>query len=396
MTLLTIALVVLGTYVTSYVLYQALLFGANALIADPQEVAPSRVRHFNVLVPAHNEELYLPRLVESLLAQDYPRDAYDVTVIADNCTDATASVCRQFGVNVLERVQADRRGKGYAIGWALETAGLAGFDAALIVDADSIADSGLLRYLNLQMDRGDRVIQCYNGVANPQHSWFTRLMDVSRTIANEIIHPGKRKLGLSSHLMGNGMCFDRKVLESCPWNAFSVGEDWEYYARLVLAGEYVGYCRHARVYHQESTTLRQASAQRLRWSSSRFQMLRRYVPSLVAHALRTGRFVYLDASLPLVFPNPSLGINLTLAGLMTAALLWRFGGSPIVLAWWLVLLVAQLAMYVIGALHTRDKRASTLSLVLAPVFLIWKLVVDLLSLFGVGSKKWKPTARRPS
>lgn len=55
-------------------------------------------------VPAHDEPS-IASTVENLLAVDHPKDLRRVIVVADNCTDAT----------VLERVDAERRGKGYAL-----------------------------------------------------------------------------------------------------------------------------------------------------------------------------------------------------------------------------------------------------------------------------------------
>jgi cellulose synthase/poly-beta-1,6-N-acetylglucosamine synthase-like glycosyltransferase len=396
MTLVTVFMVLFGTYLTAYVAYQALLFAANATIADPVSFEPSGRRRFNVLVPAHNEELFLPRLLASLRTQSYPADRYRVTVIADNCTDGTATVARAVGVDVLERVDAERRGKGHAIGWAIERLDLPATDALVIVDGDSTVRPDFLEQLNLQMERGDEVIQCYNGVANPGQSWFTRLMNVSRTIANEILHPAKRKLGLSSHLMGNGMCFSSRLIQSLGWGAFTVGEDWEYYARLVLSGTPVGYCRDARVYHQESVNLRQASAQRLRWSGGRLQVLRQFGGALFLQGLKRRDLMCLDASLPLVFPNPSLGMNLTLVGSVAAAGLWLITGEVGILAWLTVLAAAQVAMFLVGACYTADRLASAMSLFVAPAFLAWKFGIDLLSMGGAGTKQWKPTARKIS
>jgi 1,2-diacylglycerol 3-beta-glucosyltransferase len=397
MTVLLLIVIVLGVYLTAYAAYQTMLLLANVFISDSPGFEPSRKRIFNVFVPAHNEELHLPRLLASLRSQVYPPDKYRISVIADNCTDGTVAVCKTFDVDVYERVEPEHRGKGYAIGWTLERLDLTGTDAIVIIDGDSLADPHFLMHLNLQMERGDSVIQCYNGVANPGQSWFTRLMNVSRTIANEVLHPGKRKLGLSSHLMGNGMCFDVAVLRSFGWNAFSVGEDWEYYARLVLSGAHVGYSRQSRVYHQESVNLQQASSQRRRWSSGRFEVLRRYGPSLFFTGIRTGNLKCLDAALPLVFPNPSLGMNMTSLGLALAALYWFFspGGTGLV-AWFVALAFLQFVMFMVGVRYTEDRVASALSLFLAPVFLVWKFGIDITSVFGVGTKQWKPTERRLS
>jgi 1,2-diacylglycerol 3-beta-glucosyltransferase len=394
--LVVLVLLAFGGYLTLYVLYQLVLFAANALIDEPQYRPPATIRRFNVFVPAHNEELYLPRLLASLRLQEYPSDRFVVTVIADNCSDRTVSRCHEAGVAVLERTDPDRRGKGHAIGWAIERIDLDAFDAIVIVDGDSVVGTGLLKHLNFQMELGDRVIQCYNGVANPGQTWFTRLMDVSRTIANEILHPAKRKLGLSSHLMGNGMCFGVDVLRQFGWGAFLVGEDWEYYARLILGGSHVGYNRHAAVYHQESVNLQQASSQRMRWSGGRFEVLRLYGPALLLQGLRRRSLTCIDASLPLVFPNPSLGMNLTLLGMALAGGAWLIGHDATLTVWFAVLAALQLIMFMIGVLYTKNKVANALALFLAPAFLVWKLGIDLLSLCGFGTKQWKPTARRIS
>jgi cellulose synthase/poly-beta-1,6-N-acetylglucosamine synthase-like glycosyltransferase len=391
-----VPLALLAVYLTLYVLYQSLLFAANALIAEPRAYQPARTRRFNVLIPAHNEELHLPRLLASATSQEYPRDHFTVTVIADNCSDGTVAACAGRADVVLERHDPSRRSKGYAIGWALERFNLDDFDAVVIVDGDSRIANDFLWHLNLQMDRGDQVIQCYNGVGNPGRSWFTRVMNVSRTIANEILHPAKRKLGLSSHLMGNGMCFGAAMLKTHKWSAFSVGEDWEYYARLVTNGVPVGYSRHARVYHEESVNLQQASSQRLRWSGGRFQVLRQQGTALLWMGVRNRDLTCLDAALPLAFPNPSLGINLTVLGLLAAGVVAWLGGSLIPALWFGALVGVQTLMFLIGAMYTQQKTASAASLVLAPIFLAWKLGIDILSLMGIGRGEWKHTQRRAS
>ena len=45
---------------------------------------------FMAIIPAHNEEMVIGNLIESLKNQDYDKDLYDIYVIADNCTDNTA------------------------------------------------------------------------------------------------------------------------------------------------------------------------------------------------------------------------------------------------------------------------------------------------------------------
>ncbi len=85
------------------------------------------------LVPAHNEELLIQRCVESLLGMRYPADRFRVLVVADNCTDSTASVAAACGAMVLERSSETARGKSFAIGWALGQLSLDEWDAIVTV-----------------------------------------------------------------------------------------------------------------------------------------------------------------------------------------------------------------------------------------------------------------------
>ena len=58
---------------------------------------------FALMIPAHNEEMVLGDLLENLKILKYPKELYDIYVIADNCTDSTAEVAHRHGAYVLER-----------------------------------------------------------------------------------------------------------------------------------------------------------------------------------------------------------------------------------------------------------------------------------------------------
>jgi cellulose synthase/poly-beta-1,6-N-acetylglucosamine synthase-like glycosyltransferase len=293
---------------------------------------------------------------------------------------------------VLERIDDARRGKGYAIHWALESIDLARYDAVLIVDADCTISSGSLRCLDGSLQQTG-VVQCHNGVGNPDQTWFTRLLDVSRTVANRIYSPAKRRLGLSCELTGTGMCFSTRILRKHAWDAFTVGEDWEYYAKLLQKGESVGFEMNARILHQESASLRQATSQRMRWSSGRFAVAWRYGFPLLARGVAQRNRVMLDAGLSLILPNPSLGMNLTL--LCLGAAFFAAPGHRVVLAsWFLLLALAQLGIFVIGVFYTGNRLSKLLSIFIAPAFLAWKMGIDALSIVGAGRKKWVRTERK--
>ena len=220
-------------------------------------------------------------------------------------------------------------------------------------------------------------------------------MSVSRIIGNEIFHSAKEKLGLSSHLMGNGMCFHRDVISKYGWDAFSVGEDWEYYAKIITEGERIAFAKDVRVYHQESTSLRQGTSQRLRWSSGRFAIVWKYGFGLLYRGVIDRNLKKIDASLPLIFPNPSLGINITLVAFALSFLFLSGTEKNAFILWFFSLLLIQFLIFVTGIIYSQNKLKTFLSLLFAPFFLIWKMTIDILSLLGFGRKKWVRTFRKP-
>lgn len=52
--------------------------------------------HLSIIVPAYNSACYLPRCIESLVAQGLPTDSYEVIVVNDGSTDDTESLLEQF------------------------------------------------------------------------------------------------------------------------------------------------------------------------------------------------------------------------------------------------------------------------------------------------------------
>ena len=60
-------------------------------------------KKFAMIVAAHNEEVVIGKLIESMQKLNYPKELYDVFIIADNCTDKTAEISRGYGVKVFER-----------------------------------------------------------------------------------------------------------------------------------------------------------------------------------------------------------------------------------------------------------------------------------------------------
>ena len=139
-----------------FIVYLTALSILALFARERRTISGPRQRRFAVVVPAHNEELSIARTLESLLSIDYPQDSYDVIVVADNCTDATAAIARAAGAKVYERSDITLRGKGYALRWCFDAIlnQQPSYDGIVVIDADSVASVNFLSVMNFYLDRG--------------------------------------------------------------------------------------------------------------------------------------------------------------------------------------------------------------------------------------------------
>ena len=79
-----------------------------------------KINRIAVVIPAHNEADVIYDTVRLVIEkQKYPREMFDVYVIADNCTDNTAELARQAGARkVFEHF--DENPKHHMVGYALK------------------------------------------------------------------------------------------------------------------------------------------------------------------------------------------------------------------------------------------------------------------------------------
>jgi len=351
-------------------------------------------RRFALLVPAHNEERLLGETLASVYGQDYPRQEFEVYVVADNCTDATAQIARQAGAVVMERTNRKRVGKGYALNWLLER-GLAcdpAVDALVILDADTIVHPQFLRVMDARLARGERAIQGYYAVRDPDRSWSVALRYAALAVLHYLRPLGRSVLGGTTGLKGNGMCFDVELARGLRWSG-SLTEDVEYHAQLVLAGGRVTFAPDAVIEAEMPGTLRGANTQNVRWERGRIEVLRAYGLPLLRAALRQRRFAPLDAAIEAAIPPTTVLAALLVVCALVGAGVGLLGG-PWIGLWIAAGLLTGLATYlIIGLWLARAPARVWWSLLYAPVFALWKLGLYVRVLLGRDRQGWVRTQR---
>jgi 1,2-diacylglycerol 3-beta-glucosyltransferase len=356
---------------------------------------------FIVLIPAHNEEVVLEATLASLAAQNYPKNRFEVIVVADNCSDTTAAIAEASGATVFERTNLEQRGKGFALEWAIQKIAARSdypCDALVIVDADTEVQADYLRIMASRLFSGTpasqwpqrkRVLQGRYGVLNTEESWRSALMAAAFDLVNHVKPLGRDYLGLSVGLKGNGMAFTWATLQAAPWSGSSVTEDIDYGLDLLQFHSIVaGYAPDAIVRAQMPTSGKQASSQRERWERGRYHLLKVRAPKLLLAGLKTRNIRLIDAAFDLIFfPIAELAaLHLLWLGLTT--LLFNLGA--LLLPWLALpaLSLFALTFYILGGLRiSKAPKEAYIALLRAPIYTAWKLILYVLVRLRGGAKK---------
>ncbi len=389
--LLLIVLTLPGTVELALVTFGALLPPRAREYGDHRGTQDVRLA---IVVPAHDEEAGLPGTLESLLACDEPPAAADIVVIADNCTDRTATIGRSYGVTVLERDDSTRRGKGFALDYAfhylqeLDQPG-AGYTGYAVVDADTRVDSNFCQAIRSAFAIGAGACQCVNRVSNADANRRTRLQNIAFLAINLLRPRGRERLGLSAGILGTGFALHANVVRAMPYTSFSIVEDLEYHLRLVRAGYRVRFVEESSVWSDMPTSNDAARSQRARWEGGRLRLIRVHAAALIAEIVARGRLSLLEPLLELLLLP--LSYHVLLLAIMTG-LAAAFGGFAFlyaVSALGLVALHVTLAM-VMGGSGVRDWQA----LMTAPFLLVCK-IANLPAIIHAarGGADWKRTSR---
>jgi cellulose synthase/poly-beta-1,6-N-acetylglucosamine synthase-like glycosyltransferase len=365
---------------------------ARRIVGDRRVVSSSsELPRLAFLVPAHNEELLILQCVRSLVMMDYPAHLRRIIVIADNSTDATARLAREAGAECMERSDQNRRGKPHALAWAIGQLRLAEVDACVIVDADTAVASGFAKGLAALAPLEGIAAQAYIGTLNEWDNWLTRLAGVLARCRYEFTYLLRDKAGLNCPLTGNGMCIGRGLLKADGWQAFSLTENWELYARYTAEGIPIRFARNARLFTQQVRSMRQGEIQRSRWSAGRTWALREWGLRILRsrHTFLLNKFATLSELAAL---TPVLHLT-TVVAIVTFAIL-----LPLPAHLWIAgLAAASLASQVIATaavlVQHPEPGATLWAFVRLPVYATWRLSVAAHTLLLPSNGEWRKTER---
>ena len=294
--------------ITIFWLYQLLISLCSLVKLKDKPMIEEKENKFMAIIPAHNEETVVGNLIESLKNQDYPKDKYDIYVIADNCTDTTKTVAENAGAIVYERRSPmEERTKGHALQWFLKKkiAENADYDALCVFDADNLVDKNFLKNMNKKLCQGEEVVQGYRDIKNPTDSWVSAGYAIFYWMMNRFYHLARYNLGLSPLLNGTGFMVKFDVIKPNGWETQTLTEDIEFSLQRIIAGKRLGWATDAIVYDEEPIGFKQSWSQRSRWTVGHIQCMGIYTKQL-AHAVKEKKtmmnfdgLLYIVGSIPM-------------------------------------------------------------------------------------------------
>ena len=387
----------------------AVYFGVVALFGLRKKLPAAPLakpeKRFALVVAARNEAAVIGHLVDSLYAQDYPRDLYEVIVAPNNCTDDTEAVAAGRGARIF-RLEGVIRSKGEVLTQVVEQIVLAeAFDAMCVFDADNLVDGQFLARMNDALVNGALVVQGFRDSKNPEQSAISGCYSICYWMLNRFYNGARSALHLSALVNGSGFAVTTGLLRRLGgWHTVTMTEDYEFSAQCAMLGERVHFVPEAVIYDEQPLTFRQSWKQRRRWTTGSLQGLQNYGHGLFSSFVLHGSVICLDMYLTFLVPMVQLAsVVLGIAGLVLLLLGNGFTFGGIMLHGMLLAALMTIGGFVASVVGSAVFAAFTVALkneslagmskgILAYwVFLMSQMVLTLLS-FVKKQEKWEPIA----
>ena len=222
-----------------YVLFFALVSLFSKVSKIDKVLEMKNRTKFLVLFPAYGEDAVILNSSKLFTRQTYPAEYFDTVVISDHMKEETNEELRSMPLTLLTPV-FEKSSKAKALQFAIaNTKG--DYDYIVILDADNVVDTDFLVHLDeLIASKDYTAIQCHRCAKNSDNE-IAVLDGISEEINNTIFRKAHNTIGMSSALIGSGMCFKYRWFKENVNNLTTAGEDRELEALLLRQGFYIKY-----------------------------------------------------------------------------------------------------------------------------------------------------------
>lgn len=223
---------------------------------------PAEKKHrVGIIIPARNESAVIGDTIRCLLAQDYPKELFDIFVVADNCTDDTAEIARAAGAVVFEHFDDDPKHKkaGYALQYGFEKIleSYDVYDFFIKFDADNLMEPDYISKMNDAFDAGVQSARGYSNSKNITENIVSGISGLWYIRDCRFACQARSFLGTSQMLGGAGMMFSADIIRKHGgWDCLSSSDDAEFSMKRLREGIKTKYVHDAVVYEDQPTTIK--------------------------------------------------------------------------------------------------------------------------------------------
>lgn len=335
-------------------------------------VAARQKEYFSYLVlyPAYHEDRVIVNSVQKFLSQYYPYESFHVAVISDHMLPETNRQLSALPITLLQPV-FEKSSKAKAMQYAMsEIKG--DYDYVIVMDADNVVNSDFLEKLNESCAQGYKAIQCHRCAKNDDND-IAVLDGVSEEINNTIFRKAHNRIGLSSALIGSGMCFDYQWFKENVYRLTTAGEDRELEALLLMQKVYIHYEPDIHVFDEKVSNKDNFQKQRLRWMTAQIQSLFRQLP-YIPKAIATFNVDYIDKTIQQALIPRSMLVVLTFGFAILMTLISRVWSVK----WWILFMVICLSLYI--ATPRQLRKHSVFGKIISLPKLVWRMLLNLLKI----------------
>jgi cellulose synthase/poly-beta-1,6-N-acetylglucosamine synthase-like glycosyltransferase len=211
-----------------------------------------------------------------------------------------------------------------------------------------------------------------------------RIASVGFAAMNVVRGLGRLWWGGSDTLKGNGMWFQRSVMETHPWRAYSLAEDFEYAIHLIREGVRIQTLQNSVVTGAPARSGKGLQEQRVRWEAGRLALVTQTVPQVFLSFLKKPSLRLFDLLCELCTPPLAFVV-----AIYTAALAWEPTRCTLGIPGFLLL-----GFHVVSSIPVAKLPLQTFfDLALVPFYVGWKVALIPLIWARRRSKTWVRAAR---
>src|SRR3984957_13842215 len=325
-----------------------------------------------IVVPAHNEASMIAATLRSILPELGASDR--LIVVADNCSDETAAVATTCGAETIVRADVTRRGKGFALDFAIRHLARAAPDVVIVIDADcEVAPGSIDRLLRLCTSTARPVQALYLMHSPPNAGPLTRIAEFAWAVKNQVRPLGAHRLGLSCQLMGTGMAFPWACISAANLASGHIVEDLKLGLDLTRTGTPPLFCPEAKVTSTFPASNEGIQSQRVRWEHGHLGAITSELPRLYIDAFAKRDVQLLAAALDLSVPPLALLVLLVTAVWCAGLLFYLLADTAVPLAMASVVAILFLVSVLMSWASYGRRIISFGSLALAAAYALWKI-----------------------